>query len=137
MRPLLVLGAATALFFGFLFVTHRRAVGLVASENAAVDRLRAAARSGGRAGFTEGGYRFRWVEGAGLPPLCIAEPLRHGETGVRWFATPDGLEVYEFDTVLFRSSGDRPEIQRLRSYLTLSAKQRESEPRPPGWTPVK
>ncbi len=117
MRSLAVLILAAAAFAGFLIHGHFRAAALRSGEANALDQMLRLAERPGREPSESGGYRFRW---------------ERGEGGVRWFATPDGVAVYEYDTALFMARGG-PEVASLRLYLALTRKQREDAPFPSGW----
>jgi len=136
LRPLILLFLAAALFAGFMVVNHRRAAVQLENEARVLQRIRQIAAGPEREALEELGYRFRWVEGAGLPTLLVAGPLVRGDGGVRWFATTDGREVFEFDTVIFAAQGAEPETEELRQYLAQPAAEREKQPRPSGWRPV-
>jgi len=47
------------------------------------------------------GYRFFWVRDGRGAALLVAAPEERGKDGVRWFATADGEEIYEYDTIVF------------------------------------
>lgn len=127
----LVLGAAG--FAAFLGLAHRRGADLVASEERVLVRVRAAAAKGPGPPETAGGYRLAWEAGDGLPPLLVARPERSPEDGVRWFASPDGVTVYEFDTVLFRALAEGPDLRPLRAWLAAEERPKDL---PPGWAPA-
>jgi hypothetical protein len=134
-RPLILLLLAAALFVGFVVVNHRRAAVQLDNEAKVLQRVRQIASGPGRETFEELGYRFAWLQGADLPTLLVAGPLVRGQGGVRWFATIDGREVFEFDTVIFATHGAEPETEELRRYLAQPAPEREKQ-RPAGWRPV-
>ncbi|MHC4224294.1 MAG: hypothetical protein ACYSUN_09920 [Planctomycetota bacterium] len=133
MRPLILLLSAAVLFVGFMVLNHRRAAVQLDNETKVLQRVRQIAAGPGRETIEELGYRFAWVEEADLPTLLVAGPLVRGEGGVRWFATTDGREVFEFDTVIFTAHGAEPETGKLRRYLAHPASERGKQPRPPGW----
>ncbi len=133
MRWLVLTVLAVASFAAYLLWIHGSAEALVATEREVCVRLRALAKEGTRAAREEHGYRFAWVEGRELPPVLVASPAVHGETGVRWFATVDGDEIYQYDPVLFRAARNRPDVAVLRRHLALSAEQRRHRPLPTGW----
>ena len=132
MRSLLVLTLAAAAFMAFLIHGHFRAAALRSSEAKALDHLRRLAERPGREPTESGGYRFRWERGDSLPELLVAGPAERGEGGMRWFATPDGLSVYEFDTALFMAAGE-PQVTPLRRFLARHPKQAAPDKLPPGW----
>lgn len=133
MRWLVLTVLAVASFAAYLLWIHGSAGELVANEREICERLRALAKEDTRASREEHGYRFTWVEGQELPPVLVASPAVHGETGVRWFATVDGDPIYQYDPVLFRAAGNRPDVVVLRRYLALSAEQRRNRRLPTGW----
>ena len=132
MRSLAVLTLAAAGFLGFLIHGHFKAAALKSSEASALDQLLRLAERPGREPQESGGYRFRWERGDSLPELLVGAPTERGEAGVRWFATTDGVSVYEFDTALFMARGE-PEVAPLRRFLALSEKKRKATDLPPGW----
>ena len=132
MRSLLVLTLAAAAFMAFLIHGHFRAAALKSSEATALDHLRRLAERPGREPTESGGYRFRWERGDSLPELLVAGPAERGEAGLRWFATTDGVSVYEFDTALFTAAGE-PRVTPLRRFLVRKPGKADPETLPPGW----
>jgi hypothetical protein len=122
-----------AAFGGYLLWTHRGARELVAREETVLARLRELAVAPERRPHEESGYRFAWIIGHNLPDLLVAQPLRRGEHGVRWFVTSDGKDVFQFDTVLFRAHGHLPDLDALRRYLILTPAERAARELPVGW----
>ncbi|MGH7163335.1 MAG: hypothetical protein ACREID_07610, partial [Planctomycetota bacterium] len=112
---------------------HGRAGDLLRAESAAVGRLRALVRERPAPPHEEGGYRFFWCEGEELPPLLVAAPVRPGETGVRSFASLDGVAIYERDPVTHRPPAPSPGEARLRRYLALSDAEKRDAEHPPDW----
>lgn len=132
-RWLILLILAVASFAGYLLWIHGRTEAMVATERDVRARLRTLAADPARDAREERGYRFEWISGEELPAVLVASPARHGETGVRWFATADGKAIYQFDTVLFRASGNRPDLSGLRRYLALEPDERRVRGLPGGW----
>ena len=116
----------------FLIHNHFRAAALSSSEAKALDHLRRLAERPGRESTESGGYRFRWERGDSLPELLVAAPAERGKGGMRWFATPDGVSVYEFDTALFQAE-DGPQVAPLRRFVASNPKQVTPDTLPPGW----
>ena len=133
MRWLILLILAVASFAGYLLWIHSGADALVANERNVIVRLRALAAETARDAHEEQGYRFEWVGGQELPEVIVASPDRHGETGVRWFATAAGEVIYQYDPVLFRAPGNRPDLSGLRRYLALGPDERQVRGLPGGW----
>ena len=133
MRWLILLILAVASFAGYLLWIHGRTEAMVIGERDVCVRLRALAADPGREACEERGYRFEWIGGDDLPEVLVASPSRHGETGVRWFATAKGEAIYQFDTVLFRATDDRPDLSGLRRFLALEPDERRVRGLPPGW----
>jgi len=118
---------------GFVYSKHRVAERVVAAEKRAVGRLRAFASRDAPVevdDVEEDGYRLEVVAGGRLPHVYVARPERPGETGHRWFATPDGKRVYEFDTVVFAGP---PDVLALRRWLARAPGERGDPPE--GWKP--
>jgi hypothetical protein len=132
-RWLILLILAVASFAAYLLWIHGSADALVATERDVRVRLRALATEPTREVREENGYRFEWVLGQELPDVLVASPARHGETGVRWFATADGKAIYQYDPVLFRAPGNRPDLSGLRRYLALGPDERRARGLPGGW----
>lgn len=128
MRPVLVLVACAVLFGGFLVRSHMRANRLLSNEGAALARLAEMARPEARLPADRDGYRFLKVS-----DLTVARPVRPGTDGTRWFATQDGSEIWEYDTVLFRSARGKPDIRALARFLALADKKRAETRAPYGW----
>jgi hypothetical protein len=132
-RWLVLIIVAVASFAAYLLWIHGSADTLVAAEREVSVRLRALASETTREAREEKGYRFEWISGQELPAVLVASPAEHGETGVRWFATVDGREVYQYDPVLFRAPENRPDLGALRRYLALDPDQRRHRGLPGGW----
>lgn len=132
-RWLVLIIVAVASFAAYLLWIHGSADSLVAAERDVPAHLRALASQTARETREEKGYRFEWLRGGELPDVLVASPAEHGETGVRWFATVDGREVYQYDPVLFRAPENRPDLAALRRYLALDPDQRQHRGLPGGW----
>jgi len=130
-RSLAVLILAAATFAGFIIRGHFRAAALRTSEANALDQTLRLAEKPGRVPSVSGGYRFFWERSDDLPDLLVAVPVERGQGGLRWFATPDGVAVYEYDTALFIATGQ--ELAALRRYLARNAEQRRKTTVPIGW----
>jgi len=132
-RWLILLILAVASFAGYLLWIHGSADALVANERDVIVRLRALATEPAREAREEHGYRFAWVAGHELPEVIVASPVDHGETGVRWFVTTDGEAIYQYDPVLFRAPGNRPDLGGLRRFLAMRPDERQVRGLPGGW----
>jgi hypothetical protein len=132
-RWLILLIVAVASFAAYLLWIHGSADALVANEREVCVRLRALAAEPTREARDEKGYRFEWVLGNELPEVLVASPARHGETGVRWFVTAEGEPIYQYDPVLFRAPGNRPDLGNLRRFLALDRDERRQRGLPVGW----
>jgi len=135
-RALVILAAAAAVFTLFVLRTHQRAGQLVEAENAAAAHARELAAAPPGPPVVEGGYRFEWVTGGGLPAILVARPERRGEDGVCHFAAlPDGT-VYAFDTVRRLADDDRPDVTPLRVHVAQPPEDRGESAAPGGWQPL-
>lgn len=133
MRSILIVALAAVAFGAFMLVTHRRADDILAREERALARLRKLGAAGPAAASEQGGYRFEWRTAGNLPPVLVAQPLRHGEDGYRWFVTRDGAGFYEYDTVVHRARQNRPDVDALRRHLALPEADAEEARMPFGW----
>ena len=124
---------------GFLWMvldSHRRAEDLLAHEAPIPHEMRERAQQGVAAEAQARGYRFFWTEGGEWEPVLIARPVEAGRTGVRWFATRTGEEIYEYDPTVFsmprRGLNPRP----IQKYLSVPERRRDQTPLPAGWRPL-
>ena len=125
---MIILVVAAALFAAFLVRSHLRADHLLRNEDAALANLPEMARPEAKLPADRDGYRFlRTLE------LTVARPVRPGTDGVRWFASPDGKEIWEYDTVLYGSVKKKPDVRPLARYLGLADKKRKGTRPPYGW----
>jgi hypothetical protein len=136
-RSILIIVLGLTGFAAIVVTNHRRGVRLHQLDSQIPSELAARAALGVRPAEEARGYRFSWVEGEGFVPILVASPLRYGETGVRWFATRDGGEVYEFDGSLFAVPDAGPPTRPLQKYLAMTERQRSESDQPAGWKPCR
>jgi hypothetical protein len=79
------------------------------------------------------GYDLAWVRGDSLPDVLVARPEHPGADGPKWFATADGREIYDFDTVRLRVPPEGPDLRALRRFLALPPAERADARLPAGW----
>jgi len=131
-RSWLLLALFASAFLLLCLGAHRRGRELYRNERAAVRNVERLHAEGTREEREEGGYRFRWIEGEGMPALLLAEPAEYGTTGTRTFARADEPMLLERDPIL--RPGDRdPGERRLRAWLALPEAERRSVPLPYPW----
>ena len=123
--------------FGWLVIaSHRRADDLALREEAVPAQLLERAQRGVADRDEALGYSFTWTAGGEWEPILIAGPVKAGRTGVRWFATRDGHEVFEYDPTVFSASSSGPNPRPIQKYLSVPADQRSKSQRPAGWRPL-
>ena len=124
--------AAGTLFASFLATSHKKARGLEHNHARAVGHLKALAAGKADLPVEREGYRFEETAG-----VVLARPLRPGVDGVSWFATRDGVAVWDYDTVLFRPPSGVPDPAPLSRYLDLADSKRAQADIPYGWRLVR
>ncbi len=67
-----------------------------------------------------------------LPAVLVGRPVEG--RGHRWFATLDGREVFQFDTIQTAAPNDSPDVTALRRWLAQQAERRSERPPPSGWS---
>jgi len=136
-RAILLMVLGLAAFAAAMLLPHRKAVDLEARESVIPQELSVRALRGAGPPEDALGYRFRWIEPGEFEPVLVAGPLEYGETGVRWFATRDGREIYEYDPTLFVAGSKGPPTRDLQKYLSLPEGQRSKSVGPFGWKPLR
>lgn len=131
-----MLALMAGVFVLFLVRNHQHAERLIRAESTAAARLRELATAPPGPPVVEGGYRFQWVEGDGLPPLLVARPERRGEDGCAHLAATTDGTVYAYDTVQRYTEGNRPDVTPLRVNLTRPPEEQEKTAAPGGWRRV-
>jgi len=131
----MVLGLAA--FGAAMLNPHRQAAKLEAMETPIPPELSARAARGPAAPADAHGYRFAWTERGEYEPVLIAGPLEYGSTGIRWFATRDGLAIFEYDPTLFVAGSKGPPTRDLQKYLSLPKRERSKTATPFGWKPLR
>jgi hypothetical protein len=132
-RAILVMVLGLTAFAAAMLLPHRKAVELQALEDGIPHELSARALRGVEPPADALGYRFRWIESGEFEPLLVAGPLEFGETGVRWFATRDGVAIYEYDPTLFAAGPKGPNTHDLQKYVSLPEGERSKSVGPFGW----
>jgi len=136
-RAILLMVLGLAAFAAAMLLPHRQAVRLRALEDPIPHELSARASSGFAAPAEALGYRFTWMEPGEHPAVLLAGPIELGETGVRWFATRDGREVFEFDPTLYALGSTGPPTHDLQKFLSLSVRERSKNAPIFGWKPLR
>ncbi len=127
----LLLLAIAGAFAWLLVAPGREAEQHLQAEREGLEAIRAAG-GGATAPGSPSPYRIEWVRDGALPPLLIGRP-RDGASGHRWFATADGREIYQFDTIQTAAPKGTPDVTALRRWLAQQADKRSDRPLPHGW----
>jgi len=132
-RAILLMVFGLAAFVAAMLLPHRQAVQLRSLETPIPHELAVRAGRGMEPPAEALGYRFTWIEAGEYEALLVAGPLEFGGTGVRWFATRDGKEIYEYDPTLFVAGSNGPATRDLQKFVSLPVRQRSKSDRPFGW----
>jgi len=127
----LFLLAIAALFAWLLVAPRREAEEHLRAEREGLSAIRLVAAGAMEPG-SPGPYLFEWLRGGTLPALLVGRP-QEGAGGHRWFATADGREVYQFDTIQSAAPKDSPDVASLRRWLGRQADGKSDRPLPHGW----
>ncbi len=136
-RAILLMVLGLAAFVAAMLLPQRQAVGLRELEAPIPHELSVRALRGVEPDAESQGYRFHWLEPGEHEAVLVAGPLRYGKTGVRWFATRNGKEIFEYDPTLFVVGSKGPNTRELQKYCSLPDRQRTRSNRPFGWKPLR